>query len=223
MMKTTVAVDENLFGTIPFLEYIGLEILRPKRGAGDQSIHDQLTLLADNGSDKVVFFTRDKDFLKYPARTYYLYMMTMKPDTSQMDLARIIELMLNRDLPGRNDPQFEVRLRQVARVRPKPGMWELRKHQMVEVVAALAPNPPWIEQPTWYQDRMGGWWTYSHIDDSLEKKGTGGPRAVFRCVDCQAMAILQDIPMINAQHSYGAAHHQTCPHSHIVERIPWKT
>ena len=38
-MKTILAIDENLFGTIRFLEYSGHQVLRTVRGDEDDSIH----------------------------------------------------------------------------------------------------------------------------------------------------------------------------------------
>jgi len=74
-----LAVDENMTGTIPFLEYVGHNVLRPERGEDDDSIHDALNGIADEEHNprRVVFFTQDRGFAKRENRKYYLYLMQM--------------------------------------------------------------------------------------------------------------------------------------------------
>lgn len=129
-MDTLIAVDENLFGTIRYLEYSGYSVLRIGRGTGDKAIHEQLENHAHSHDLKVAFFTRDKDFLKYLDRTYYLYLITLPPTATQMEQARLIELTLEKDFPNRNDPQFEVNIRHVFR--------QMDGNHVVEIESAIA-------------------------------------------------------------------------------------
>lgn len=132
-MDTMIAVDENLFGTIRYLEYSGYPVLRITRGTGDNSIHDKLENHANNKEIKVAFFTRDKDFLKYQDRSYYLYLITLPPTATQMEQARLIELAVARDFPGRNDPQFEVNIKHVFR--------QMDGNHVVEIESAIVVHP----------------------------------------------------------------------------------
>ena len=134
-MNTLLCVDENLFGTIPYLEYSGHLVLRIKRGTGDNSIHEQLDNHANGYPEdiKVAFFTRDKDFLKYQDRSYYLYLITLPASATQMEQARLIELALEKDFPGRDNPQFEVNIRHVFR--------QMDGNHVVEIESAIVVHP----------------------------------------------------------------------------------
>ena len=132
-METLIAVDENLFGTIRYLEYSGYSVLRIKRGEGDKAIHEQLENHAHTHDIKVAFFTRDKDFLKYLNRAYHLYLITLPPSATQMEQARLIELVLEKDLPNRGDLQFEVNIRHVFR--------QMDGNHVVEIESAIVVHP----------------------------------------------------------------------------------
>ena len=134
-MYTLIAVDENLFGTIPFLEYTGHQVIRAARGSKDDFVHHLLEAAAlDYLPDgKVAFFTRDKDFLKYQDRSYYLYLITLPASATQMEQARLIELALEKDFPGRDNPQFEVNIRHVFR--------QMDGNHVVEIESAIVVHP----------------------------------------------------------------------------------
>ena len=194
--KYVVAVDENMAGAIPFLEYIGHNVLRPERGQGDVSIHRFLNDLNQSESRQIVFFSRDRDFTKYHNRTYFLYFLNLPqtPTTSQMELARLVEMILETDLPKRDDPQFEIAIRHVFK--------QMDGNHVVEIESATPPTPPHKNRPTRYQDHLGAWWSYSHLNDDLKPKP---PVAIFKCHDCQGVVTLEAILAPNA-------HHRTCAH-----------
>lgn len=114
--QPTIILDENLHGLSKFLEYNRRHhIFRFDRGTSDHDIHQALMDMAkptelNPHKRKVALFTQDHYFLQRLNRLYYLYHLHLLPLTS-LDMARIIEHLIETDLPHRTEPGFEVKVR----------------------------------------------------------------------------------------------------------------